>query len=99
MILPPQCAHGNRNGNGAGGAALIYAASAGKVAIVAQLPAADADVTPESLDGFTAPGMTSTIECLTTLRKANRTPIALEQASLCPRQGTSFACRSTPINA
>ncbi len=75
LIRPPQCAHGNCNGNGA--AALMYAASAGKAAIVAQLPAAGAGIT----DGSAASGMASTIECLTILRKASRTPIAPKQAS------------------
>jgi thiosulfate/3-mercaptopyruvate sulfurtransferase len=49
-------------------------ASAGKPAIVECLLRAGADAGLESLDGFTAPDMAATIECLGLLRTAYRKP-------------------------
>lgn len=60
----------NCNDNGA--TALMYAASTGKASAVALLLAAGADITLETLDGFSALDMAATIECLSLLRKASR---------------------------
>jgi thiosulfate/3-mercaptopyruvate sulfurtransferase len=56
----------NRNDNGA--TPLMYAASSGKAAVVERLLARGADVTPETLDGFSALDLAGTIECLALLR-------------------------------
>ncbi|NMN60492.1 thiosulfate/3-mercaptopyruvate sulfurtransferase [Xanthobacter sp. SG618] len=58
------------NDNGA--TALMYAASAGKAAVVERLLARGADPRPETLDGFSALDLASTIECLTLLRRATK---------------------------
>ncbi|MEP9355091.1 rhodanese-like domain-containing protein [Xanthobacter sp. KR7-65] len=58
------------NDNGA--TALMYAASAGKAAVVEKLLARGADPRPETLDGFSALDLASTIECLTLLRRATK---------------------------
>lgn len=58
------------NDNGA--TALMYAASAGKAGVVEKLLARGADPRPETLDGFSALDLASTIECLTLLRRATR---------------------------
>ena len=58
------------NDNGA--TALMYAASAGKAGVVERLLARGADPTPETLDGFSAMDLASTVECLTLLRRATR---------------------------
>ncbi|MFG1187523.1 ankyrin repeat domain-containing protein [Xanthobacter aminoxidans] len=58
------------NDNGA--TALMYAASAGKAGVVERLLARGADPTPETLDGFSALDLASTIECLTLLRRATK---------------------------
>jgi rhodanese-related sulfurtransferase len=60
----------NRNDNGA--TPLMYAASSGKACVVERLLAKGADATPETLDGFTAVDLASTVECLTLLRRASR---------------------------
>jgi thiosulfate/3-mercaptopyruvate sulfurtransferase len=60
----------NQNDNGA--TALMYAASTGKAAIVERLLLAGADIKLETLDGFSAPDMAATVECLTLLRRAAR---------------------------
>jgi rhodanese-related sulfurtransferase len=60
----------NRNDNGA--TALIYAASAGKDAVVIRLLNSGADRTLETLDGFSALDLASTLECLTLLRNKPR---------------------------
>jgi thiosulfate/3-mercaptopyruvate sulfurtransferase len=56
----------NRNDNGA--TALMYGASSGKADVVARLLAKGADHSPETLDGFTALDLASTVECLALLR-------------------------------
>jgi thiosulfate/3-mercaptopyruvate sulfurtransferase len=56
----------NRNDNRA--TPLMYGASSGKAAVVARLLAKGVDTTPETLDGFTALDLASTVECLTLLR-------------------------------
>ena len=58
------------NDNGA--TALMYAASAGKAGVVEKLLARGADPTPETLDGFSALDLASTVECLTLLRRATK---------------------------
>jgi len=58
------------NDNGA--TALMYAASAGKAGVVERLLARGADPRPETLDGFSAMDLASTIECLTLLRRATK---------------------------
>lgn len=58
------------NDNGA--TALMYAASAGKAGVVEKLLARGADPRPETLDGFSALDLSSTIECLTLLRRATK---------------------------
>ncbi len=58
----------NQNDNGA--TCLMYAASAGKEAVAARLLAAGANPKLQSLDGFTALDMASTIECLRLLIRA-----------------------------
>ncbi len=50
----------------------MYAASTGKAAVVERLLAAGVDITPETLDGFSALDMAATVECLTLLRHAAR---------------------------
>ena len=60
----------NRNDNGA--TPLMYAASSGKATVVERLLAKGADVTPETLDGFSALDLAQTIECLTLLRPRRR---------------------------
>jgi rhodanese-related sulfurtransferase len=57
----------NRNDNGA--TALMYGASSGKADVVARLLAKGADPAPETLDGFTALDLASTVECLALLRR------------------------------
>jgi rhodanese-related sulfurtransferase len=56
----------NRNDNGA--TPLMYGASSGKADVVARLLAKGADPSPETLDGFTALDLASTVECLGLLR-------------------------------
>lgn len=56
----------NRNDNGA--TALMYGASSGKADVVARLLAKGADPSPETLDGFSALDLASTVECLALLR-------------------------------
>ncbi len=56
----------NRNDNGA--TPLMYGASSGKAEVVARLLAKGADTAPETLDGFTALDLASTVECLALLR-------------------------------
>jgi len=58
----------NRNDNGA--TALMYASSAGLPTVVETLLARGADDLPETLDGFSALDVASTIECLKLLRRA-----------------------------
>ena len=58
----------NRNDNGV--TVLMYAASAGLPTVVETLLARGADDRLETLDGFSALDMASTIECLTLLRRA-----------------------------
>lgn len=58
--------------NDSGATALMYAASAGKAGVVEKLLARGADPRPESLDGFSALDLASTIECLTLLRRATK---------------------------
>lgn len=60
----------NRNDNGA--TALMYAASAGKAEVVERLLARGADPRPETLDGFSALDLASTVECLRLLRAATK---------------------------
>jgi ankyrin repeat protein len=50
----------------------MYAASSGKAAVVERLLARGADVTPETLDGFSALDLAGTIECLALLRPKRR---------------------------
>jgi thiosulfate/3-mercaptopyruvate sulfurtransferase len=66
----------NRNDNGA--TPLMYAASSGKAAVVERLLAKGADVTPETLDDFSALDLAQTIECLTLLRPRRRFSAASE---------------------
>jgi rhodanese-related sulfurtransferase len=56
----------NRNDNGA--TPLMYSASSGKADVVARLLEKGADPSPETLDGFTALDLASTVECLALLR-------------------------------
>jgi rhodanese-related sulfurtransferase len=56
----------NRNDNGA--TALMYGASSGKADVIARLLAKGADPSPETLDGFSALDLASTVECLALLR-------------------------------
>jgi thiosulfate/3-mercaptopyruvate sulfurtransferase len=58
----------NRNDNGA--TPLMYAASSGKADVVGRLLAKGADTAPETLDGFSALDLASTVECLALLRRA-----------------------------
>jgi thiosulfate/3-mercaptopyruvate sulfurtransferase len=58
----------NRNDNQA--TCLMYAASTGSAAVLEQLLAAGADLHHETLDGFTALDMASTLDCLSLLRRA-----------------------------
>jgi len=60
----------NRNDNGA--TCLMYAASSGKPDVIARLLARGADTRYETLDGFSALDLCSTIECLTLLRRATK---------------------------
>jgi thiosulfate/3-mercaptopyruvate sulfurtransferase len=60
----------NRNDNGA--TPLMYCASSGKAEVVERLLAKGADTAPETLDGFTALDLASTLECLALLRPARR---------------------------
>ncbi len=67
----------NRNDNGA--TCLMYAASSGKPEVIIRLLARGADTTFETLDGFSAIDLCSTLECLTLLRqaaKAQKSPTA-----------------------
>jgi thiosulfate/3-mercaptopyruvate sulfurtransferase len=48
----------------------MYAASSGKAAVVERLVEAGADLTIETLDGFTVSDMAATLECLNLLRRA-----------------------------
>ncbi len=56
----------NRNDNGA--TALMHGASSGKADVVARLLEKGADPSPETLDGFSALDLASTVECLALLR-------------------------------
>lgn len=67
------------NDNGA--TALMYAASAGKAGVVEKLLARGADPRPETLDGFSALDLASTIECLTLLRRAAKDCAAKDRAA------------------
>ncbi|MDU0956169.1 MAG: ankyrin repeat domain-containing protein, partial [Bradyrhizobium sp.] len=58
----------NRNDNGA--TALMYASSSGRADVVAHLLAKGADISAETLDGFTALDMAASLECLSLLRHA-----------------------------
>ncbi|MGA7810191.1 ankyrin repeat domain-containing protein, partial [Bradyrhizobium sp.] len=69
----------NCNDNGA--TALMYAASSGRDAVVARLLANGADTEPETLDGFSALDMAASVECLTLLRHAARSPRGPEARS------------------
>jgi thiosulfate/3-mercaptopyruvate sulfurtransferase len=60
----------NRNENGA--TPLMYAASSGKAVIVERLLARGADLGPETLDGFSALDLASTVACLSLLRSSRR---------------------------
>lgn len=60
----------NRNDNGA--TCLMYAASSGKPEVVGRLLACGADTTYETLDGFSALDLCSTLECLTLLRQVEK---------------------------
>lgn len=60
----------NRNDNGA--TCLMYAASSGKPDVIARLLARGADTGHETLDGFSALDLCSTLECLTLLRQATK---------------------------
>jgi ankyrin repeat protein len=64
----------NRNDNGA--TPLMYAASSGKADVVERLLAKGADVTLETLDGFSALDLAQTIECLALLRPGRRFSVA-----------------------
>jgi len=74
----------NLNDNGS--TCLMYAASAGKADVVAQLLAAGANVALENLDGFTALDMAASLECLRLLRgvaqleKVQLEPLAMDGA-------------------
>jgi thiosulfate/3-mercaptopyruvate sulfurtransferase len=59
----------NRNDNGA--SALMYGASSGKADVVSRLLAKGADPSPQTLDGFTALDLASTVECLALLRSVS----------------------------
>jgi rhodanese-related sulfurtransferase len=61
----------NRNDNGA--TPSMYGASSGKAGVVERLLAKGADPSPETLDGFTALDLASTIECLSLLRLVSPT--------------------------
>jgi thiosulfate/3-mercaptopyruvate sulfurtransferase len=56
----------NRNDNGA--TPLMYGASSGQADVVVRLLEKGADPSPETLDGFTALDLASTVECLALLR-------------------------------
>ena len=56
----------NRNDNGA--TPLMYGASSGKASVVERLLAKGADTAPQTLDGFSALDLASTVECLALLR-------------------------------
>jgi rhodanese-related sulfurtransferase len=60
----------NRNDNGA--TCLMYAASSGKPEVIGRLLARGADTKYETLDGFSALDLCSTLECLTLLRQATK---------------------------
>jgi len=60
----------NRNDNGA--TPLMYASSSGKAGVVECLLAKGADTAPETLDGFNALDLASTVECLALLRQESR---------------------------
>ncbi|MDA8119404.1 MAG: ankyrin repeat domain-containing protein, partial [Gammaproteobacteria bacterium] len=60
----------HQNDNGA--TCLMYAASAGKTAVVARLLAFGADRSLLSLDDFTALDMAANLECLNLLRETPR---------------------------
>jgi len=58
----------------------MYAASSGKPEVIGRLLARGADTTYETLDGFSALDLCSTLECLTLLRqveKARKPPAAI----------------------
>ncbi len=59
----------NRNDNGA--TALMYGASSGKADVVSRLLAKGADPSPQTLDGFSALDLASTVECLALLRRVS----------------------------
>jgi thiosulfate/3-mercaptopyruvate sulfurtransferase len=60
----------NRNDNGA--TCLMYAASSGKPEVIGRLLARGADTTYETLDGFSALDLCSTLECLMLLRQVGK---------------------------
>jgi ankyrin repeat protein len=60
----------NCNDNGA--TALMYAASSGRTEVVAHLLARGADITAETLDGYSALDMAANIDCLNLLRAAHK---------------------------
>lgn len=70
ILIESGIAIDNRNDNGA--TPLMYGASSGKASVVARLLAKGADTTPETLDGFTALDLASTLECLALLRYVGR---------------------------
>lgn len=74
----------NRNDNGA--TSLMYAASAGLAGVVGRLLVRGADTTPESLDGFSAIDLASTIECLTLLRRAGQGAPTTSQSNVAEAQ-------------
>jgi thiosulfate/3-mercaptopyruvate sulfurtransferase len=73
----------NRNDNGA--TPLMYAASSGKAGIVGRLLARGADTAPETLDGFTALDLASTVECLALLRRVSHADGKAEGLPTAPR--------------
>jgi len=60
----------NRNDNDA--TCLMYASSTGKAPVLARLLQAGANLQHETLDGFSALDMASTLDCLNLLRRAAR---------------------------
>jgi len=51
---------------------LMHASSSGRTEVVAHLLAHGADISPETLDGFSAMDMAANIDCLNLLRAAHK---------------------------